>query len=354
MRNDDGNGRKARRDRGKRKRIAQPKVEGRWEPEFLSHADGQYPAVHEHDGLVLERRRKDLAHPFIVQSVAVHCGKQTDTAEALLTKRTRETRRHVSRRWIEHEKTDEACRVTGDGRGHGYFVAGNARDDRGAGNLLRVQLGAPTVRERVGGAGVVPAQSMRYCGGATSVGEAVLSGGQELQESAGEKVTMSVRDAHGENAIIIGLVSDTHGLIRDGLFEALAGVSQILHAGDVGGRPVLDALSAIAPVLAVYGNVDSIDGLLPASIAIDAGGLSIHVSHGHELGSPAPAKLLTRYPADIIVFGHTHRPLVHRDGARLVVNPGAAGPRRFDVQPTVGILRIINGKAEVELRPIKS
>jgi len=107
-------------------------------------------------------------------------------------------------------------------------------------------------------------------------------------------------------------------------------------------------------VLAVYGNVDSIDGLLPASIAIDAGGLSIHVSHGHELGSPAPAKLLTRYQSDIIVFGHTHRPLVHRDGARLVVNPGAAGPRRFDVQPTVGILRIINGKAEVELRPIKS
>jgi hypothetical protein len=164
---------------------------------------------------------------------------------------------------------------------------------------------------------------------------------------------MSVRDAHRENAIIIGLVSDTHGLIRDGLFDALAGVSQILHAGDVGGRQVLDALGTIAPVLAVYGNVDPIDGLLPESIAIDAGGLSIHVSHGHELGSPVPAKLLARYQADVIVFGHTHRPLVHRDGARLVVNPGAAGPRRFDVTPTVAILRIFDGTAQVEIVPVK-
>jgi hypothetical protein len=164
---------------------------------------------------------------------------------------------------------------------------------------------------------------------------------------------MSVADAHQENAIIIGLVSDTHGLIRDGLFEALSGVSQILHAGDVGGRPILDALSVIAPVLAVYGNVDPPDGVLPDAINTEAGGLSVHVSHGHELGSPAPAKLLARYGADIIVFGHTHRPLVHRDGNRLVVNPGAAGPRRFDIQPSVGLLRIANGKAEVEIVPLK-
>jgi len=164
---------------------------------------------------------------------------------------------------------------------------------------------------------------------------------------------MSVADTHQENAIIIGLVSDTHGLIRNGLFEALAGVSQILHAGDVGGRPILDALSVIAPVLAVYGNVDPLDGLLPDAINIDVGGLSLHVSHGHELGSPAPAKLLARYPADVIIFGHTHRPLVHREGQRLVVNPGAAGPRRFDLQPSVGILRIAGGKADVEIVPLK-
>jgi len=167
-------------------------------------------------------------------------------------------------------------------------------------------------------------------------------------------MAMSVANAHGEKAIIIGLVSDTHGLIRNSLFEALAGVSLILHAGDVGGRSVLDALSAIAPVLAVYGNVDPIDGALPESVEIEERGLSIHVSHGHELGSPAPARLLARYTADVIVFGHTHRPLVERDGHRLVVNPGAAGPRRFDVEPSIAILRILGGKAEADIVALRS
>ena len=218
---------------------------------------------------------------------------------------------------------------------------------------MRVQLGDPAVRELFGSAGILPAKTVRYFGGTASLGKAWQAGGQELQKLAGEEVTMSVADVHRENAIIIGLVSDTHGLIRDGLFEALSGVSQILHAGDVGGRHVLDALSVIAPILAVYGNVDPLDGLLPESIDIEAGGLSVHVSHGHELGSPVPGRLLARYSADVIVFGHTHRPLVHRDENRLVVNPGAAGPRRFDMQPSVGILRIANGKAEVDIVPIR-
>jgi putative phosphoesterase len=124
---------------------------------------------------------------------------------------------------------------------------------------------------------------------------------------------MSVANTHGEKAIIIGLVSDTHGLIRNSLFEALAGVSQILHAGDVGGRAVLDALSAIAPVLAVYGNVDPIDDALPEWVEIEEGGLSIHVSHGHELGSPAPARLLARYTA---TSSYAHRLARERDGHR--------------------------------------
>lgn len=165
-------------------------------------------------------------------------------------------------------------------------------------------------------------------------------------------MAMSVANTHGEKPIIIGLVSDTHGLVRNSVFAALAGASQILHAGDVGGRDVLHTLASIAPVLAVYGNVDPLDGLLPQEIALDAGGLSIHVSHGHELGSPTPAKLLSRYSADVLIFGHTHRALVEREGKRLVVNPGAAGPRRFDVKPSVGILRIVSGHAEVQLLPL--
>ncbi len=150
-------------------------------------------------------------------------------------------------------------------------------------------------------------------------------------------------------AIIIGLISDTHGLIRDSLFDALAGVSQILHAGDVGGRPVLDALSAIAPVEAVYGNVDPPDGFLSQHVHVEHGGLSIHVSHGHELGSPTPQRLLARYDADVLVYGHTHKALVYREAGRLVVNPGAAGPRRFDLRPSIARLSIASGQADVQI-----
>jgi uncharacterized protein len=158
---------------------------------------------------------------------------------------------------------------------------------------------------------------------------------------------MSADTAPG-GPIIIGLISDTHGLLRNDLFRALAGVSQILHAGDVGSREVLDGLSAIAPVHAVCGNVDPLDGMLPDEIALDVGGVSIHVSHGHELGSPTPARLLSRYSADVLVFGHTHRAVIERQGGRLVVNPGAAGPKRFNVKPTVAILRVEKSNVEVE------
>ena len=97
------------------------------------------------------------------------------------------------------------------------------------------------------------------------------------------------------------------------------------------------------------GNVDPIDGRLPDELALVAGGLSIHVSHGHELGTPTPAKLLSSYSADILIYGHTHKALVERDGLRLVINPGAAGPRRFDLHPSVARLMIAGGRADVEL-----
>jgi uncharacterized protein len=139
----------------------------------------------------------------------------------------------------------------------------------------------------------------------------------------------------------IGLIADTHGLVRPEVFEALAGVERLLHAGDVGGHAVLKELEVLAPVQAVYGNVDLPgDPYLQAAVHVTIGSHTIHVSHGHELGSPTPDKLLARYDADVLVYGHTHRALIHRDGRRLVVNPGAAGPRRFDVQPSVAILEI--------------
>lgn len=126
----------------------------------------------------------------------------------------------------------------------------------------------------------------------------------------------------------------------------------IFHAGDVG-EGVLEELETIAAVRAVLGNTDR-PGTprLEPSIETTMDGVRIHVSHGHELGSPTPQRLLERYDADVIVYGHTHRQLVTRAGGRLVVNPGAAGHRRFDLKPSVARLTIANGAADVELVPL--
>ena len=154
--------------------------------------------------------------------------------------------------------------------------------------------------------------------------------------------------------MLIGLVSDTHGLVRPELHTALAGVEMILHAGDVGGDAVLDELELIAPVLAVYGNTDMPgDPRLAASIDQTFDDVSIHVSHGHEVGSPTPEKLLARYPAQVIVYGHTHRQLVSHADSRLVVNPGAAGARRFNLEPSVALLRLEGDRVAVEIVELK-
>ena len=148
---------------------------------------------------------------------------------------------------------------------------------------------------------------------------------------------------------VIGLISDTHGRVRPQLPAVFAGVERIVHAGDVGDGAVLRALAAIAPVEAVSGNVDDRhDPSLPRARTLPVGSLTLHVSHGDEFGSPTPGALLARYAADILVYGHTHRPLVFRapDG-RVVVNPGAAGPARFNLKPSVAVLEVTDGVVEV-------
>jgi len=148
---------------------------------------------------------------------------------------------------------------------------------------------------------------------------------------------------------IIGLISDTHGLVRPSVFDALARVELILHAGDVG-EGVLDELRAIAPVHAVRGNTDPVDDPeLPPAVEMTHDGVRIHVSHGHELGAPTPERLLAAHSADVIVYGHTHRQLVVNAGGRWVVNPGAAGQRRFKLQPSVARLSIVRGEISVQL-----
>ena len=154
---------------------------------------------------------------------------------------------------------------------------------------------------------------------------------------------------------MIGLISDTHGMVRPTVHPALAGVELILHAGDVGGDQVLDELLLIAPVFAVFGNTDDEKNpRLSDAIERTIGGVRIHVSHGHEVGSPTPARLLERYAADVIVYGHTHRQIVVRVDDRLVVNPGAAGARRFKLEPSVARLTIADGRPSVEIIPLES
>ena len=151
-------------------------------------------------------------------------------------------------------------------------------------------------------------------------------------------------------ARVLGLLSDTHGLLRPRVYEALSGVELILHAGDVGGQDILTELRLIAPVKAVFGNTDPPgDPDLVSEILMEVGGKRVHVSHGHEVGSPTPAALAARYDADVVVYGHTHRQLVTKLDGRLFVNPGAAGPKRFNLTPSVAKLTIEQGTINVEL-----
>lgn len=145
----------------------------------------------------------------------------------------------------------------------------------------------------------------------------------------------------------IGLISDTHGLLREEAVAALQGVDLILHAGDVGGAAVLAGLERVSAVRAVYGNTDLPLAPLVAAIDCEIEGTRVHVSHGHELGSPTPAALAARYPADVIVYGHTHRALIERAGRALVINPGAAGPARFRLKPSVALLTLPQATARI-------
>lgn len=141
----------------------------------------------------------------------------------------------------------------------------------------------------------------------------------------------------------IGLISDTHGQLRAAVFDRFHGVDHILHAGDIGSPEILVELEALAPVTAAWGNTDgfAVRARVPETAELVLAERRIVVVHGHQLGSPTPAGLRAAYPtADIVVYGHTHRPLLDRDGSPLVVNPGAAGPARFKLQPSVAILTL--------------
>jgi len=138
--------------------------------------------------------------------------------------------------------------------------------------------------------------------------------------------------------VIVGVISDTHGLLRPEAISALGGSDLIVHAGDVGKPDVLDRLQAIAPTTAVRGNVDSGEWArgLPVTAILEASGLHFYVLHDLTAldVDPVAAGLAA------VITGHTHRPHAESRGGVLYLNPGAAGPRRFSLPVAVARVRI--------------
>ncbi len=147
--------------------------------------------------------------------------------------------------------------------------------------------------------------------------------------------------------VIVGVISDTHGLLRNEAVEPLRGSYRILHAGDVGAPEILKALARIAPVTAVRGNVDTSawGRALPETEVVEVSGVSIYMLHDFGRLDLKPEAAGFR----VVIYGHSHQPKIEEKNGVLYFNPGSAGPRRFRLPVTVGRLRIARGKVEAEL-----
>jgi hypothetical protein len=145
----------------------------------------------------------------------------------------------------------------------------------------------------------------------------------------------------------VGVISDTHGLVRPEALGALAGSGLIIHAGDVGGPGVLEELGRVAPVVAVRGNNDrgAWAEALPAYEAVEVGKSFVYVLHDLKELDIAPAAAGFR----VVVSGHSHRPLVEERRGVLYLNPGSAGPRRFKLPVTVARLKLDGAAASAEI-----
>ena len=145
----------------------------------------------------------------------------------------------------------------------------------------------------------------------------------------------------------LGIISDTHGTLPPEVFQVFEGVDRILHAGDVGSADILTELEALAPVTAVYGNTDGwgLRAKLPKVAKLRLDGFDIVVTHGDQFGTPTPEALHEAFPeGEILVFGHTHEPLVETvDVVVTAMNPGSAGAPRHGLPPSVGIMELEPG-----------
>jgi uncharacterized protein len=155
-----------------------------------------------------------------------------------------------------------------------------------------------------------------------------------------------------DRPVIIGVISDTHGLLRPEGLRALRGSDRILHAGDVGAPEILEALAQIAPVTAIRGNIDTDvwARALPKTEVVEAGGVPIYMLH--DLG-----QLDLKLGAAgfrVVVYGHSHQPKIEEKNGVLYFNPGSAGPCRFHLPVSVGRLMIEAGKVRAELVELES
>lgn len=148
----------------------------------------------------------------------------------------------------------------------------------------------------------------------------------------------------------IGIISDTHGLLRPEAVQGLAGVDHIIHAGDIGSPNVLAGLRLIAPTTAIRGNIDSGDwaARYPATARVTLGGRSIYVLHNlKELAfDPAAAGI------DVVVSGHSHQPKIETVGGVIYLNPGSAGPRRFTLPIALATLELAHDAVRPRLHDL--
>jgi uncharacterized protein len=148
----------------------------------------------------------------------------------------------------------------------------------------------------------------------------------------------------------IGAISDTHGLLRPEAVAALAAVDHVLHAGDVGDDTILDRLRAIAPLTAIHGNVDVAGpcAQLPATEAVELAGKLFYLVHAIEdLDIEPQAGGVTA-----VIYGHSHRPAIEDRNGVLYVNPGSAGPRRFNLPVTLAKIVVTDGALRASIVPL--
>ncbi len=147
--------------------------------------------------------------------------------------------------------------------------------------------------------------------------------------------------------MLIGVISDTHGLLRPEARAALAECEHILHAGDVGDARILDALREIAPVTAIRGNVDVAGACaeLPATEIVELGGVVFYLVHSVNWLDLDPVAA----GVQVVVSGHSHKPSIERRGSVMYLNPGSAGPRRFRLPVSVALVTVSDGAVEARI-----